>query len=831
MELIGRQFGHIRVTDVVGEGGMGAVYAGHDEKLDRKVALKVLHADQRLDVEARERLLREARALSKVDHPNICRIHDYIETGDVDLLVLEYIDGRTLQSAIEEGLPYSEKLRIAATGAEVLVRAHRAGIVHRDLKPENVMLTKTGEVKVLDFGLARWLHRGRRQSGEMAAEDSGPKMVIKAQETDPRSGETMVLPAARPSEIYPSGRREFLATAVGITLGTPLYMSPEQARGESLTPASDMFSYGLLLQVMFTGKEPHPDLISAREVILRVARGETNPVEGAPKPVTALINSLKQFAPADRPTAVQTVERLRFLIETPQRIARRTAAGAVATIMLFGGWRYTVDLDHERSIAVTERAEAQKQKAKAEDLINFIVGDLREKLEPVGRLDVLDAAAEKALQYVQALKPESMSVDELARNAKVLNQIGEVRVGQGKTPEALKLFSTSLGLATAAVERDPKDGDALLALGASQYWIGNAQHTLGKNEDALHYMREYQRTADRLAALDPNNREYRLEQAYGHGNVATMLEQLGRREEALGHHRASLAIKEEVAHRAPGDVDAQVALAVAHNKVGVALYRLGELQPSIEQFQKASNIYRELLKGDPKHAGWKQSLAMNMSYQGLVVDYLGDAPRALGVFRDTLAIQEELARLDPQNVLWQRAVAVQLRAIAAATAKTGDRETALRLYREARAKIAAVQKAAPTRAVFVSDGASIDGEYGRLLAESGDRAGGTQVLRAALARLDALPSPERSARYHMGRISAFLGDMAAPAATEAHFARAERELEPLIATSNDPSELAVWTKVLLRRNRIADARAAHERIRKTGYSSAELTRLCAEKGC
>ena len=142
LDLIGRQFGHIRVTEVVGEGGMGAVYAGYDEKLDRKVALKVLHADQRLDHEARERLLREARALSKVDHPNICRIHDYIETGDVDLLVLEYIDGRTLQSTLAEGLPRSEKLRIALAVAEVLVRAHRAGIVHRDLKPENVMLTE-----------------------------------------------------------------------------------------------------------------------------------------------------------------------------------------------------------------------------------------------------------------------------------------------------------------------------------------------------------------------------------------------------------------------------------------------------------------------------------------------------------------------------------------------------------------------------------------------------------------------------------------------------------------------------------------------------------------
>src|SRR5688572_16802415 len=158
MELIGRRFGHIRITDVVGQGGMGDVYAGYDEKLDRKVALKVLHAENRLDAESRERLVREARALSKLDHPHICRIYDYIESTDVDVLVLEFINGRTLQDVIyDEQTSRSEKLEIAVAVAEVLVAAHRVGIVHRDLKPENVMLTKQGEVKVLDFGLARWL--------------------------------------------------------------------------------------------------------------------------------------------------------------------------------------------------------------------------------------------------------------------------------------------------------------------------------------------------------------------------------------------------------------------------------------------------------------------------------------------------------------------------------------------------------------------------------------------------------------------------------------------------------------------------------------------------
>src|SRR6185436_7353510 len=274
MELIGKRFRHIRVTEIAGEGGMGAVYAGHDETLDRRVALKALRADQRLDADARQRLLREARALSKLEHPNICRIHDYLEEDGFDLLVLEYIDGRTLKEAIRDGLSRGEKLRIAVSLANALVAAHRAGIIHRDLKPDNVMLTRSGEVKVLDFGLARLMRR-----------TSTPRFHLR-QGTD-----DLDVPASP-------------LTVAGTTMGTPVYMSPEQARGAELTPASDMYSFGLLLQTIFSGVEPHPAELTAREVILRAARGETRPVKGVESGVAALIERLKQIAPSDRPTAM-----------------------------------------------------------------------------------------------------------------------------------------------------------------------------------------------------------------------------------------------------------------------------------------------------------------------------------------------------------------------------------------------------------------------------------------------------------------------------------------------------------------------------------------------
>ena len=149
-----QRISHYRVLGALGAGGMGEVYAGFDETLKRRVALKSIRSDCRLDAESKVRFLREARLLSQLDHPNICRVHDYVEEGDNAWLVLELIEGRNLRDAVA-GLDRPRRLRIAEQIAGVLVATHAAGVIHRDLKPGNVMVTTSGEVKVLDFGLAR----------------------------------------------------------------------------------------------------------------------------------------------------------------------------------------------------------------------------------------------------------------------------------------------------------------------------------------------------------------------------------------------------------------------------------------------------------------------------------------------------------------------------------------------------------------------------------------------------------------------------------------------------------------------------------------------------
>ena len=155
--LLGSRIGHFRVVERIAAGGMGEVYAGFDETLQRKVAIKGIRTEYHLDEQARGRFLREARVLSQLGHPNICQIYDYIAGERSDFIVMELVDGASLKKAIRRGMSDRLRMRVAEQVAGVLVVAHEKGVIHRDLKPDNVMLTTGDEVKVLDFGLSRRL--------------------------------------------------------------------------------------------------------------------------------------------------------------------------------------------------------------------------------------------------------------------------------------------------------------------------------------------------------------------------------------------------------------------------------------------------------------------------------------------------------------------------------------------------------------------------------------------------------------------------------------------------------------------------------------------------
>src|SRR5437667_1056730 len=213
----GIKLGRYEIRAQIGEGGMGEVYLAEDTQLGRRVAIKLLPPETLSDEKARRRLVREARAAAKLDHPNICAIHEVGEEDGRSFIAMQYVEGGTLDARIKsKPLELKESLTIAAQIADALAEAHSHGIVHRDIKPSNIMITSRGQAKVMDFGLAR------------------------------------VIAGAVESE----AETQSLLTTPGTILGTMPYMSPEQVRGEVLDARSDIFSFGVVLYEMLSGRQP-----------------------------------------------------------------------------------------------------------------------------------------------------------------------------------------------------------------------------------------------------------------------------------------------------------------------------------------------------------------------------------------------------------------------------------------------------------------------------------------------------------------------------------------------------------------------------------------------
>src|SRR5262245_1914257 len=225
----GTRLGPYEIIGLVGAGGMGEVYRARDPRLGRNVAIKILPAAFSTDSDRLWRFEREARAVASLNHPNICTIHDIGEHEGHRYLVMELLEGLTLSSTLEIGpLPGNQLLDLAIQIADALDAAHGAGIIHRDLKPANIFVTKRGEAKLLDFGLAK------------LTEDTVGGVNETGLDVDPADAPTL------------AGRRG--ETTVGTLLGTAAYMSPEQARGEPAEAQSDLFSFGVVLYEMATGK-------------------------------------------------------------------------------------------------------------------------------------------------------------------------------------------------------------------------------------------------------------------------------------------------------------------------------------------------------------------------------------------------------------------------------------------------------------------------------------------------------------------------------------------------------------------------------------------------
>ena len=254
--MIGQSLGPYQVIAKLGEGGMGEVYLAEDVRLGRRVALKVLPAASADDQDSRDRFVREARAASALNHPNIITIHDIGDAAGRHFIAYEFVEGRTLGDVARSApLDAATAIDIGMQVASALAEAHRAGIVHRDLKPDNVMIRATGLVKLLDFGIARLARTGQ-----------------------PDITSTMAMPGQ---------------TVGGMLIGTPQYMSPEQARGLDVDARTDIFSFGALLYELLSGTAPFA-AGTVTDVIVAVLTREPAPLTRVPAAVNDILRRALQ---------------------------------------------------------------------------------------------------------------------------------------------------------------------------------------------------------------------------------------------------------------------------------------------------------------------------------------------------------------------------------------------------------------------------------------------------------------------------------------------------------------------------------------------------------
>ena len=787
----------------LGEGGFGEVWLARHKSGEERV-FKFCFEAERLRALKREvtlfRLLRETLG----HRHDIARVLDWDFEEAPYFLESEYTGGGDLVRWAEglgglATVPLARRLELVAGVAEALAAAHSVGVLHKDVKPRNVLVDHDADgrpqARLTDFGI-----------GALTEQSS----------------------LGEPGFTVQGFTETSLADGASATGGTVRYMAPELLAGKPATLQADIYSLGVVLYQVVVGDFERSLAPGWRREIddELLCEDIAACVDGVPErrlhhaaELAERLRALDQRHEQRR--AEGEAARLRQRTARRRRVAAWLGVAAAVLLLAIAGFAYQTVQARDRELQARENAEQRRRQA--ETLIDFMLGDLRSELQPLGKLSILDKVGDQAMEYFASVPEGDLSDEETASYAQALHQIGQVRFSLGRMDEAAEAFGESLARAQELAARDAQNADWQFALGQSHFWVGYSHWGDRDFAAALEQFEAYRRISESLVERDPENASWQRELADSYSNIGTILEKQGRLLEAARALEANARILEGLSLEAPEDRDLSIALASAYARLGRMSGSLGQLSQARGRFEASLEIFRQTAASRLDDMELRSHVNGAYYHIGQILAMQGETVSALESYRSALGHSRRLVAGEPENSEWLAALAFDLRGIALTLISLGELDEARSFLEEDREITQALVEQAPDHQRWRLDQAC--NLWGRALLDlrRGQLPRAREGFETALESFQRLADESDSldhrlwlaqAHEKLGEIEVELGNSERAAEV---WSRGAGIAEVLVEAESSPVHLAMLVRMLVLTGEPEEARSFIERLASMGY--------------
>lgn len=712
----GSRIGPYKIVREIGHGGMGTVYLAErdDEQYRQQVAIKLIKPG--LGGEAiRKRFRNEMQILADLNHPNIARLFDGGETVEgVPYLVMEYIEGQPVDVFCDEKrFSTGERLKLFATVCAAVQYAHQHLIIHRDIKPGNILVTSEGIPKLVDFGIAKLLDQEKSN-----------------------------------------------VTATAMTFMTPDYASPEQVRELAVTTATDIYSLGVVLYELLTGRRPYRLKSGvAHEVAHAICEEEPLRPSTTHKRLHADLDNIVLMAMRKEPqrryaTAEQFAEDIRRHLEglpvraRPDTFSYRAgkfvrrhklgvAAAAVITLTLLIGIVATV---WQARVARAERARAERRFQEVRQLANSFVFEVHDAVANLpGSTSARSLIVQRGLKYLDSLAQDAAGDRGLQRElAAAYEKLGAVQYTPsvahlGDLAGALDSHRKAAVLREALVAAEPGNADYRRELLDSYWFMATLLGRQGDMIEELNIIRRQLPDREKLAAAEQHTFIDRYNLAATYVYIGSLLMQMGDVSGALDNQQKALQIREQLAAVDPDRARSNRALTISYEYLGLAKDRAGDTKSALELQQHGLQLRESLVAADSLNTDLRLMLIESYRYVGDLHLKLGDLKLAREHYAKQWSLVKEMVAADPAN-----AQLIQNQAVALIKVGDVDAASALSNYREALKIREQLSAAAPSDVLLRRDLSEALIKVGDALAETGNRSQALESYRKGVEILEPL---------------------------------------------------------------------------------------------